>query len=319
METLFITGGTGYIGSEVVETALEQGYHVQVLTRSSTKAKLLEEKGVEAIVGDLITDDHWQDTASKADYMIHVAAPPTWGKRVSKKVALAFQHGLYEMTERLLQCALENRQLKKLVYVAGTSYFGDTGSSTYASENFKPIPKGWGPYLAPAVDALEKYTSKGVPIVTAFPGGVYGPDSWCVQLFLKPLFEGKKITGLKGYKPYFSPIHLKDCARALVFLLQHGQASERYFLVDDQPMTFGDEFLQLIEKEMKVTAKTQYVPRWLCTIILGPVLTEYSTAHNHFSNRKLRDLGFDYLYPNASEGLPVVVESWLKQECANIH
>jgi hypothetical protein len=56
-----------------------------------------------------------------------------------------------------------------------------------ATEDMQPTPKGWGPYLVPAVELLTEYEKKGVPLVTAFPGAVYGSDSWYVQLILDPL------------------------------------------------------------------------------------------------------------------------------------
>lgn len=314
MEKLFITGGTGYIGSVVVKTALEKGYHVQVLTRSPINAKALKDMGVEAIVGDLTSEGKWQDIAERADYMIHVAAPPTWEKsRVSRKIAMTYQNGLYDMTQRLLKVASNNSQLRKLIYVAGSSYFGDTGMSEKANEDMKPVPKGWGPCLAPSVDLLSDYIDKGVPVVTAFPGAVYGPDSWFVQLFLDPLLEGKKLTGLKGYDPYMAPIHVHDCARALHFLLEKGSTGERYLLVDDEPLHIS-EIRELSEKELKVSGRTRLVPSWLCNIIIGPVLTDYSTSHNYFTNQKLRQLGFDYLYPTMTDGISNVIESWLKQK-----
>ncbi|TMV43141.1 NAD(P)-dependent oxidoreductase [Paenibacillus mesophilus] len=190
---IFITGGTGYIGNRTVNVALRQGHQVTVLTRSKEKAKELEGKGVRVVIGDLLTDGDWQNAFSEAEYVIHLAAPPTWGKKVTLKVARAYQEGHYQMTV----CLLDNtnlQRLKKFVYVAGTSYFGDSGDKEPVTESYRSQPKGWGPYIAPSVDVLSTYVDKGVPIVTAFPGQVYGADSWFPQLFLEPLSQSKPVT-----------------------------------------------------------------------------------------------------------------------------
>jgi len=306
--SIFITGGTGYIGNKTVEVALEQGYPVTVLTRDPAKAEELKRKGVKAIVGDLMEDGEWQNEVANAEYVIHLAAPPTWGKKVSVKVAQNYQRGHYDMTIRLLNHVNVER-IKKLIYIAGTSYFGDAGDGKPATEQFRSQPKGWGPYIAPSVNILSRFIDKGVPIVTAFPGQVYGADSWLPQLMLEPLSKGKPVTGLKGYNPLFSPIHVKDCARAFLFLMETGVPGESYILVDDKPLRSG-EISALAAKVLQVPYKRRYVPAWLCRLLLGPVLTEYATSHTNFSNQKLKKLGFNYLYPTVQMGLGPAIDEW---------
>lgn len=305
---IFITGGTGYIGNRTVNVALRQGHQVTVLTRCKEKAKELEGKGVRVVIGDLLTDGDWQSALSEAEYVIHLAAPPTWGKKVTLKVARTYQEGHYQMTV----CLLDNinlQRLKKFVYVAGTSYFGDSGDKEPVTESYRSQPKGWGPYIAPSVDVLSAYVDKDVPIVTAFPGQVYGADSWFPQLFLEPLSQSKPVIGLKGYNPIFSPIYVEDCARAFLFLLEQGQAGERYILVDDQPIRSAD-ITTLSAQALQRPDKKRYVPTWLCRMLLGPVLTEYAMAHTNFSNGKLKASGFTYLYPTIQSGIEDVVKEW---------
>lgn len=308
---VLITGGTGFIGSKAVEVALRQGYQVVVLTRSKEKANELERKGVQAAIGDLLVDGDWQDALQDAEYVIHLAAPPTWGKRVSLQVARTYQQGHYNMTIRLLDNVNPER-LKKLVYVAGTSYFGDSGDGEPATESLGSDPKGWGPYIAPSVNALRKYVDQGVRIVTAFPGQVYGADSWFPQLFLEPLANHKPVTGLRGHNPVFSPIHVEDCARAFLHLLQTGDPGEQYILVDDRPIRSAD-ITTLAAQALHAPDKKRYVPTWMCRILLGPVLTEYATAHTNFSNEKLKATGFTYVYPTIQDGIDSVVQEWLER------
>ncbi|UKS26896.1 DUF1731 domain-containing protein [Paenibacillus sp. HWE-109] len=306
--SIFITGGTGYIGSKTVDVALQQGYQVTVLTRDAEKAKELQRKGAKALVGDLMVDGGWQKELRNAENVIHLAAPPTWGKKVTTKVAQDYQKGHYDMTVRLLDNVNVER-LKKLIYIAGTSYFGDAGDGEPAIETFRSQPKGWGPYISPSIDILPQYSNKGVPIISAFPGQVYGADSWFPQLFLEPLAKSKPVIGLKGHNPIFSPIHVQDCARAFLFLLEAGQAGESYILVDDKPIRSGD-ITTLSAKALKLPEKKRYVPTWLCRLLLGPVLTEYATSHTNFSNEKLKKTGFTYLYPTIQSGIADVVAEW---------
>lgn len=320
MKTIFITGGTGYIGSEFVDVALGAGHRVQVLTRSKEMAKQLEEKGAEPIIGDIMEGGNWQEKASRSEWIVHLASPPTWGKKVTAKVAQNFQRGHYSMTERLFD-TLQSKHLRKAIFIAGTSYYGNTGTKSKVSEGFKGVPQGWGPFIAPSVEAIPKYITKGLPIVTAFPGQVYGPGSWFEQLFLDPLYAHKKITSLKGYDTMFSPIHVRDCARAILHLLEDGEVGGSYFLVDNSP-TPSSELGKLAATKLRVQLKTRKVPRWLCQLLLGPVLTEYAIADSYLSNQALLSTGFQLKYPSIKEGIPNVVANWLvekEQLKANSH
>ncbi|MBD3921916.1 NAD(P)-dependent oxidoreductase [Paenibacillus sp. PR3] len=312
MGKVFITGGTGYVGSRLIDEVIKEGRQAVVLTRSADKAEQLRQRGVDAVVGDLLSDGPWQQAIQTCESIIHLASPPTWGKKVTKKVANTFGQGHYKMTVRLLD-HVNPRMTKKIVYIAGTSYYGDTGADTLRDSDYKNEPKGWGPYIEASVNVLDRYMEKGLPIVTAFPAQIYGPDSWMPQLFIGPIYHKKPVYSLKGYEPYFSPIHVEDTARACLFLTEHGAASERYILCDNEPMT-TTAFMKLIEKELQVEGKVRSIPRWLCQLLLGPVLTEYATAHTYFTNKRLKDIGFEYRYPTAKDGIPSVVRQWVSRQ-----
>jgi len=60
-KTIFITGGSGLVGSHAVEEALKRGHRVRALVRASSDTSWLDRWGVEKVVGDL------EDAAAHAD------------------------------------------------------------------------------------------------------------------------------------------------------------------------------------------------------------------------------------------------------------
>jgi len=306
---IFVTGGTGYIGQVLVAEGVALGYEMVVLTRSLEKIKDLQEMGAQTVVGDLNFDGDWIDEMNACDAVIHLAAPPTWGKKVTKKVAQQYADGHYQLTQRLFN-KLDPQKIKKVIFVGGTSFFGDAGKGQPKEETYLSEPKGWGPYIAPSIHYAKSQKEK-FDLNIVYPSQIYGPSSWLEQLFLEPLYNGKPLTSLKGYAPIFSPIHIEDCGRALIHLIKHGQAGEEYILTDHQPLP-SEQFRKELERLMNVTnSKVRFVPKFLCQLIIGPVLTEYATANTNFSNEKLLATGFHFRYPTYKDGLPSVVEQWL--------
>lgn len=309
---IFVTGGTGYIGEVLVKEGIKLGHEMIVLTRSKEKATQLKQEGANAVIGDLMVDGDWQQALNEADAVIHLAAPPTWGKKVTKKVALEYADGHLALTKRLFD-VVNPAQLKKIIFVGGTSYYGDSGNAEPRDETFRSTPKGWGPYIAPSIE-YARTKSPEYPVSIVFPAQIYGPSSWMEQLFLEPLHTGKAITSLKGYNAHFSPIHIEDCGRACIHLIDNGVNGEEYILTDTEQVDSTTYRLE-IQKIMNVhDVKVRLVPRFLCQLIIGPVLTEYATAHTNFTSKKLAETGFEFRYPTYKDGLPSVVEQWLAKK-----
>ncbi|KAL5386742.1 hypothetical protein PMIN04_010213 [Paraphaeosphaeria minitans] len=72
-KTFFITGGSGYIGSVIIEYAVAQGYSVTALPRSESSDFKLRALGANPVRGDLKSLEVLRAEASKADIVINVA------------------------------------------------------------------------------------------------------------------------------------------------------------------------------------------------------------------------------------------------------
>src|SRR5262249_26509283 len=120
--TVFVTGGTGFIGARVVTTLLECGDVPVVLARSPAGARAMEALGARVVVGDLLAPGPWQTEARAADAIVHVAQPATFGGRVTEDRARAWRDQRLVMDANLFD-ALDAARAQRVVYVAGTSYY----------------------------------------------------------------------------------------------------------------------------------------------------------------------------------------------------
>ena len=74
MDTIFITGASGYIGGTIAERLIKAGTRVRGLVRGQANADCLSNRGIEPVIGDLNDEDLLIREASKADGVINAAS-----------------------------------------------------------------------------------------------------------------------------------------------------------------------------------------------------------------------------------------------------
>ena len=76
---VFVTGGTGYIGSLLCRRLQENGCQVRALVRPTSDTATLDELGAEIFVGDITDRYSMREGMSGADWVIHAAAELDFG------------------------------------------------------------------------------------------------------------------------------------------------------------------------------------------------------------------------------------------------
>jgi nucleoside-diphosphate-sugar epimerase len=194
---------------------------------------------------------------------------------------------------------------RRIVYVADASAYGPTGPRPI-TEDAPALPSARGRCLTPALDRLDGYIASGLPILTGFPGWVYGNGSWFRERVIEPVMAGRPVLQMRGTAPWVSPVHVEDCARALVHLAGHGKVGGRYFLVNSDPIRlheFAASFARITNRPLRVRG----VPRMAARFAFGPVLADDFGADAVFSNIRLRGTGFRFTYPTLEEGLQQIL------------
>jgi nucleoside-diphosphate-sugar epimerase len=301
--TTFITAADGFIGTELVKVLTSRGHHVLGLVESVEAAERLRRVGATAVMGDLLVPGQWQDEAA-ADWVFHLPPHLSYGARVNRRRA-AFNASARVLMDAHLLDAVAAGATRRIVYVADTSCYGATGPRPITEdEPLRPSPSGH--YLTPALDRLDGYVVAGLPIATAFPGWVYGNGSWLRERVIEPIIAGRRVLQFGEAGPWVSPVHVHDCARALVHLAERGEPGGRYFVVNSDPIRmheFAATFARLAKRPLRIWR----VPSVASRFAVGPLQRDYPQADAVFSNARLRGIGFRFLYPTLEQGLQQVV------------
>ena len=122
-----VTGGAGFIGSNLCEAILNMGYQVRCLDNLSTGKQenvdmFLENSDYTFIKGDITDLDVCMQACSGVDYVLHQAA---WGS-VPRSIEMPLFYCVNNIqgTLNMLEAARQN-QVKKFVYASSSSVYGD--------------------------------------------------------------------------------------------------------------------------------------------------------------------------------------------------
>ena len=303
--TAFVTEAAGFIGTELIKVLVARGHQVFGLTQSAQAAQRLRRAGAVPVMGDLRSPGQWQDEAA-ADWVFHLPPHHVHGPRVTWRQAESIARARVTMDAHLLD-AVATSATRRIVYAADTSCYGAVGPRP-VTEDEPPRPSAWGGCLVPALDRLDGYIVAGMPIVTALPGWVYGNASWFRDRIITPIMAGRRVLQIGTTGPWVSPIHVHDCARALVHLAEHGEAGGRYFLVNREPIrlnAFAEAFARLSNRRLRVWR----LPAAATRLVVGPVLADYINADAVFSNIRLRGIGFRFQYPTLDQGIQEILDA----------
>ena len=132
-----VTGGSGFVGSHLVDLLIREGHKVKCIVRESSNLRWLEGKNLEIVKHGLFDKEGLKETLKDADYLFHVAGV------VKAKTEEGYFKGNVETTRNLLDTLLEvNKGIKRVVVVSSQTALGPSVSLEQpkrADDSLQPI------------------------------------------------------------------------------------------------------------------------------------------------------------------------------------
>jgi dihydroflavonol-4-reductase len=255
----FITGGTGFIGANLVRLLLQEGYEVRALVRPTSCLDNLQGLDVEIVKGDLNDSELWQQMMG-CQVLFHVAAHYSLWQADREQL---YRHNV--LGTRNILAAARKANIERSIYTSSVAAIGVGANGQIVDETHQsPVDKLVGhykksKYLAEqeAVQAVQK----GQDVVIVNPSSPIGP--WDI----KPTPTGDIILRfLRRQMPFYLDtglnfIDVRDVAQGHLLALERGKVGDRYIL-GHQNLTLK-ELLDRLAQLTGLSAPQRSVPAWL--------------------------------------------------------
>ncbi len=224
----FVTGGTGFIGANLVRLLLKEGYEVRALVRPQSNLDNLKNLDIEIVKGDL-NDINLAEKIRGCHVLFHVAA--------HYSLYQADKDKLYEsnvLGTRSILNAAKQANIERIIYTSSVAAIGVGKSGEMVNENHQsPVNELVGHYKKSkywAEQEAKKAITNGQDIVIVNPSTPIGP------LDIKPTPTGDIILRfLRRQMPAYvntglNIIDVRDVAQGHLLALEKGKIGERYIL-----------------------------------------------------------------------------------------
>lgn len=250
---ILITGANGFIGSFLVEEALQQGFEVYAGIRKTSNLQYLQQKEVHFI--DLLLSDpevlekqlcEFLQAEGGFDYVIHNAGITQAGKKGE------FFKVNTQYTQNLIDAiAASGMKLKKFILISSLAAYGPGNELTFAPIQLTDTPHPISLYGQSKLQAQQYLISrKDFPYIIINPTGVYGPRDKDFLQFIKLINNGlEPYVGTN--QQMVSLIYVKDLAKVVIALLPTSFYNCSYFVSDGREYNkeqLGEAVRAIIQK-----------------------------------------------------------------------
>ncbi|MBR0757190.1 NAD-dependent epimerase/dehydratase family protein [Bradyrhizobium jicamae] len=212
---IFVTGGTGAIGSAVVRELIARGHEVIGLARSEGAASRIAACGAIPMMGDIALPELWATRLPAIDAVIHTACD------------FASDMGAIErhLLDVLLPALAAQPNKVRLITTGGCWLFGATDDTVVTEATpFDPLPA-----FAWMVPQLQRVlASQSVHGIVIHPAMVYEPAGGVFRRFLHDAKEGRAIRIVGREQIRWPLVHSEDLAALYALALEHAPAGSSY-------------------------------------------------------------------------------------------
>jgi uncharacterized protein (TIGR01777 family) len=298
---ILITGGTGFVGTQLTSRFIQEGNEVTILSRSLKRSGEAP-RGISYLQGDPTQKGPWQEAVKNHDAVVNLAGASIF-ERWTEEHKRAIRESRINTTRNIVEGITSDRAKQMTLFsTSAVGYYGFHGDEEITEES--PPGTDWLAKVAVEWEGEAlKARAKGAQVVITRFGIVLGEKGGALGQMV-PLFK-KFIGGPIGSgKQWFSWVHIKDLAEAFAFLMKHPEISGSVNVCAPNPVRNKD----LAKALGKVLHRPSFMPApgFMIKLVLGEFGSVILEGQRVIPKRLL-EKGFIFQYPEIGKALQRIV------------
>jgi nucleoside-diphosphate-sugar epimerase len=241
--TVFVTGGSGFVGQKLIRRLVSEGNVVFALARSERTGKLLEELGAQPMPGELSDKESLRAAARECELAFHAAAHlgefgPKW----------EFEETNVRGTANVIE-ACRAAGVRRLVHVSTEAVLlaGDPLVNVDETAPLRPDSKAlYCSTKAKAEQLVRDANGDGLETVCVRPRFVWGAGDTTLLPTLVDMVKAGRFAWIGGGRHLTSTTHVDNTVEGLMLAAQRGQPGGVYFVTDGEPVMFREFVSKLL-------------------------------------------------------------------------
>jgi nucleoside-diphosphate-sugar epimerase len=263
VQTILVTGGSGFVGRTLIPLLVKQGYQVRALARSAEAARAVQVLGAHPVEGDLASPESLLRAVQGANAVVHLAAHvKDWGARDE------FARANIEGTQHLLEAA-RRASVARFVHISTEAVLLD-GTPLIDADETRPIPAepiGLYPWSkARSEQLVTEADSATLRTVVLRPRLIWGAGDTTLTPRLVEAMRSGKFAWIAGGTVLTSTCHVRNLCQAILCALDRENARGVYFVTDGAP-TEVKTFLSALVRAAGVEPSGGSMPLWLGLVV----------------------------------------------------
>lgn len=259
-QTVFLTGGSGFLGQRIVHRLLQDGHAVQALARSQGSAQALRQQGAIVVPGDL--NDAAQLDLAQVDTVVHAAAPVVFWAPWS-----LYQRDMVDASVAIYRRAAA-QGVRRFVYLSSESVLQGRAPllDIDAGQPFADPPNSDYGRAKKAAELALQAAWRDTPqcaLLILRPTFIWGDATPALQTVREKIHSGQ-FAWIDGGRRPFEAVHVDNVAQAVACALHRGQAGRAYLVTDRQPYSARSLLGALLGAgPQAVAVPNRSLPSWL--------------------------------------------------------
>lgn len=293
-KNVLITGGTGLIGSALIELLQANGYIVAILTRR----KSIKDKSFYWDPDNEILDE---EAIAFADYIIHLAGESVAGKRWSANQKQKIIDSRVKTSNLLFKSIKKSeKKPKRIISASAIGIYGSNTSEYIYKEDDLPGNDFLSDVVVKWENSIDQFSSIGIETIKLRIGVVISKEGGALTKMLTPVKMGfgSAIGSGKQYMPW---IGIDDLTRMILFAMEKTEPKPVYNAVAPEHIN-NYNFMKTLAKVYKRPFFLPNFPAFIMKALFGEMSAILLNGSRISSERIIQD-GFQFKFEKFEDAI----------------